>query len=150
MPLSGLWQAVKAAQSTEVTWTVVDTTMPSPPTKQAWGVQSPSPKKPPKPRAPMDAERNRVTRPNTSWDDVVGLGQVKTELQQIARELKGGPALGGPIHTLVRPAGLRQGFAGGVSSNGVGPRRFGDGPRGRVAFRIFSLQKRGQALLRPS
>ena len=42
-------QAVKAAKSTEgITWNVVDTTMPSPPPKQAWGTQqSPSPKKPP-------------------------------------------------------------------------------------------------------
>ena len=44
--------AVKAAQSTEVTWSVVDA--PPPPTKQAWGAASPSPKKPPRPRAPLD------------------------------------------------------------------------------------------------
>ena len=97
--------AVKAAQSTEVTWTVVDTTMPSPPPKQAWGTQqSPSPKKPPKPRAPLDAERNRVTRPNQQWDDVVGLGQVKTEMQQIAR-IEGRPALGDRLILCYGPPG---------------------------------------------
>ena len=102
--------AVKAAQSTEVTWTVVDTTMPSPPPKQAWGTQqSPSPKKPPKPRAPIDAERNRVTRPHTNWDDVVGLGQVKTELQQIARELKGGPRWEDRLILLYGPPGCGKG-----------------------------------------
>ena len=103
--------AVKAAKSTEgITWSVVDTTMPSPPPKQAWGTQrSPSPKKPPKPRAPIDAERNRVTRPNTSWDDVVGLGQVKTELQQIARELKGGPRWEDRLILLYGPPGCGKG-----------------------------------------
>ena len=96
--------AVKAAKSTEeITWTVVDA--PPPPTKQAWGVQSPSPKKPPKPRAPLDAERNRVTRPNQQWDDVVGLGQVKTELQQIARELRGGPRWDDRLILLYGPPG---------------------------------------------
>ena len=103
--------AVRAAQSTEVTWNVVDTTMPSPPPKQAWGTQqSPSPKKPPRPRAPIDAERNRVTRPNTSWDDVVGLGQVKTELQQVARELKGGPRWDDRLILLYGPPGCGKGL----------------------------------------
>ena len=100
--------AVKAAQSTEVTWTVVDA--PPPPTKQAWGAASPSPKKPPKPRAPLDAERNRVTRPNQQWDDVVGLGQVKTELQQIARELKGGPRWDDRLILLYGPPGCGKGL----------------------------------------
>jgi hypothetical protein len=105
--------AVKAAKSTaeEITWNVVDTTMPSPPPKQAWGTQqSPSPKKPPKPRAPLDAERNRVTRPNTSWDDVVGLGQVKTELQQVAREVKGGPRWDDRLILLYGPPGCGKGL----------------------------------------
>jgi hypothetical protein len=102
--------AVKAAQSTEVTWNVVDTVPSPPPTKQAWGVQSPSPKKPPKPRAPIDAERNRVTRPNTSWDDVVGLGQVKTELQQIAREMQGGPRWDDRLILLYGPPGCGKGL----------------------------------------
>ena len=101
--------AVKAASS-EITWNVVDTVPSPPPTKQAWGVQSPSPKKPPKPRAPLDAERNRVTRPNTSWDDVVGLGQVKTELQQVAREVKGGPRWDDRLILLYGPPGGGKGL----------------------------------------
>jgi len=103
--------AVKAAQSTEgITWNVVDNVPSPPPTKQAWGAQSPSPKKPPRPRAPIDAERNRVTRPNTSWDDVVGLGQVKTELQQVARELKGGPRWDDRLILLYGPPGCGKGL----------------------------------------
>ena len=105
--------AVKAAKSTteEISWEVRDTTMPSPPPKQAWGnTASPSPKKPPKPRAPIDAERNRVTRPNHQWDDVVGLGQVKTELQQIARELKGGPRWEDRLILLYGPPGCGKGL----------------------------------------
>ena len=101
--------AVKAASS-EITWNVVDNVPSPPPTKQAWGTASPSPKKPPKPRAPLDAERNRVTRPNTSWDDVVGLGQVKTELQQIARELKGGPRWDDRLILLYGPPGCGKGL----------------------------------------
>ena len=105
--------AVKSAKSTteEISWEVRDTTMPSPPPKQAWGTQqSPSPKKPPKPRAPLDAERNRVTRPHTSWDDVVGLGQVKTELQQIAREMQGGPRWDDRLILLYGPPGCGKGL----------------------------------------
>ena len=105
--------AVKAAKSTteEISWEVRDTTMPSPPPKQAWGTTaSPSPKKPPKQRAPIDAERNRVTRPNTSWDDVVGLGQVKTELQQVAREVRGGPRWDDRLILLYGPPGCGKGL----------------------------------------
>ena len=103
--------AVKAAKSTEgITWNVVDNVPSPPPTKQAWGTASPSPKKPPKPRAPIDAERNRVTRPNCQWDDVVGLGQVKTELQQVAREVKGGPRWDDRLILLYGPPGCGKGL----------------------------------------
>ena len=132
--------AVKAAQSTEVTWTVVDTTMPPPPTKQAWGVQH-----------RLAQETTKATRPDGRGAESSHAAQYKLGRRRRSRSgedgaptdckgTEGRSPLGRPPHPLVRPAGLRQGFAGCVPGKRVGPRRFGDGPRGRVAFE-FSRSK---------
>lgn len=98
-------RAAKGDAEHQVSWHVVDNSPP----KQAWGTASPAPKRP-KARAPPDAERNRVTRPSTTWDDVVGLAAIKTELQQVAREVEGGPRWADRLLLLYGPPGCGKGL----------------------------------------